>query len=236
MAAPPRPRVSGTESSMTRSLSMAARVLAPVVAAAVFAGSALAAQPAASSSPARGDPAKGQVIAGQVCAGCHGADGNSGIAANPSLAGQHAGYIAKQLAEFKSGARKNAVMMGFAAALSPQDMLDLGAFYARQTPAPRAANDRELAQAGQKLYRGGNTATGLPACAGCHSPNGAGIPAQYPRLAGQHAEYTAAQLRAFRAGERGNDANVMMRSIAARLSDRDIQALAEYTSGLTGKR
>lgn len=219
---------------MTRSLSVAARVLGPVVAAIAFASAAVAAQPAAA--PARGDPARGQTLASQACAGCHGADGNSGIPANPSLAGQHAGYIAKQLAEFKSGARKNAVMMGFAAALSPQDMLDLGAFYARQAPTPRAAGDRELAQAGLKLYRGGNAANGLPACAGCHSPNGAGIPAQYPRLAGQHAEYTAAQLRAFRAGERGNDANAVMRSIAARLSDRDIQALAEYTSGLTGRR
>lgn len=221
---------------MTRSLSMAARVLGPALVALAFAGAAVAAQPSAASTPARGDPAKGQTLAGQVCAGCHGADGNSGIPSNPSLAGQHAGYIAKQLADFKSGARKNPVMMGFAAALSPEDMRDLGAFYARQTPTPRAANDRDLAKAGQKLYRGGNAANGLPACAGCHSPNGAGIPAQYPRLAGQHADYTAAQLRAFRAGERGNDANSMMRSIAARLSDRDIQALAEYTSGLTGQR
>ena len=221
---------------MTRSLSMAARVLGPALAAMAFAGAAMAAQPSAASTPARGDPAKGQVLASQACAGCHGADGNSGIPANPTLAGQHAGYIAKQLADFKSGARKNAVMMGFAAALSPEDMRDLGAFYSRQTPTPRAAQDRELAQTGQKLYRGGNAATGVPACAGCHSPNGAGIPAQYPRLAGQHAEYTAAQLRAFRAGERGNDSNSMMRAIAARLSDRDIQALAEYTSGLTGQR
>jgi len=221
---------------MTRSLSVAARILGLALVAAAFAGAAVAAEPAAAPAPARGDPAKGQTLAAQACAGCHGADGNSGIPANPSLAGQHAGYIAKQLGEFKSGARKNAVMMGFAAALSPQDMLDLGAFYARQTPTPRAAGDRELAQAGQKLYRGGHAANGLPACAGCHSPNGAGIPAQYPRLAGQHAEYTAAQLRAFRAGERGNDANAVMRTIAARLSDRDIQALAEYTSGLTGRR
>ncbi|MBC7780746.1 MAG: cytochrome c4 [Proteobacteria bacterium] len=184
----------------------------------------------------RGDAAKGQVIAGQVCAACHGADGNSALAANPVLAGQHAGYIAKQLAEFKAGVRKNAIMMGFAAALSQQDMLDLGAFYSRQKATPRAANDKELALIGQKLFRAGNTAVGLPACAGCHSPNGAGIPAQYPRLAGQHTEYTIGQLRAFYAGERGNDSNKVMRTIASRLSEREMQAVAEYVSGLTSAR
>ena len=100
---------------------------------------------------------------------------------------------------------------------------------------PRPAQNKELALIGQKLYRGGNAAVGLPACAGCHSPNAAGIPAQYPRLASQHAEYTLAQLRAFRAGERGNDGNAMMRTIASRLSDREMEALAEYVSGLTGR-
>jgi len=158
------------------------------------------------------------------------------VPANPTLAGQHAGYIAKQLANFKSGERKNAIMQGMVAALSPQDMLDLGAFYARQQAKPRPANDKELALIGQNLYRAGNAAVGLPACAGCHSPNGAGIPAQYPRLAGQHVDYTVAQLRAFRAGERGNDMNKVMRTIAGRLSDREMQALAEYVSGLTGVR
>jgi cytochrome c553 len=185
---------------------------------------------------ARGDPAKGQVIAGQVCAGCHAPDGNSAIPANPVLAGQHAAYTARQLANFKSGERKNAIMVGFASALSPQDMLDVGAYYARQPAKPRPANDKELALLGQRLYRAGKAEVGLPACAGCHSPNGAGIPAQYPRLAGQHAEYTVSQLRAFRAGERSNDMNKVMRTIASRLSDREMQALAEYVSGLTGIR
>lgn len=221
---------------MTRSLAIVA-LMAGAALASVFPGSAVHAAAAAEAPAApKGDPAKGQTLAAGVCAGCHGADGNSGVPANPTLAGQHAGYTAKQLANFKSGERKNAIMQGMAAALSPQDMLDLGAFYARQQAKPRPANDKELALIGQKLYRAGNAAAGLPACAGCHSPNGAGIPAQYPRLAGQHVEYTVAQLKAFRAGERGNDMNKVMRTIASRLSDREIQALSEYVSGLTGVR
>ena len=222
---------------MTRSLAIAA-LMAGAVLASVFPGSTAHAAAAAEQAPAapKGDPAKGQTLAAGVCAGCHGADGNSGVPANPTLAGQHAGYTAKQLANFKSGERKNAIMQGMVAALSPQDMLDLGAFYARQQAKPRPANDKELALIGQNLYRAGNAAVGLPACAGCHSPNGAGIPAQYPRLAGQHVDYTVAQLRAFRAGERGNDMNKVMRTIAGRLSDREMQALAEYVSGLTGVR
>ena len=222
---------------MTRSLAIAA-LMAGAVLASVFPGSTVHAAAAAEKAPAapKGDPAKGQTLAAGVCAGCHGADGNSGVPANPTLAGQHAGYTAKQLANFKSGERKNAIMQGMVAALSPQDMLDLGAFYARQQAKPRPANDKELALIGQNLYRAGNAAVGLPACAGCHSPNGAGIPAQYPRLAGQHVDYTVAQLRAFRAGERGNDMNKVMRTIAGRLSDREMQALAEYVSGLTGVR
>ncbi|MCE2949762.1 MAG: c-type cytochrome [bacterium] len=223
---------------MTRSLAIAA-LAAGVALASVFPGNvahAASAAPAAAPAAPKGDPAKGQVIASGACAGCHGADGNSAIPANPTLAGQHAGYTAKQLANFKSGERKNAIMQGFAAALSPQDMLDVAAFYARQPVKPRPANDKELALIGQKLYRAGNAANGLPSCSGCHSPNGAGIPAQYPRLAGQHVEYTVAQLRAFRAGERGNDMNKVMRTIASRLTDREMQALAEYVSGLTGGR
>ncbi len=223
---------------MTRSLAIAALV-AGVALASVFPGGGVHAASAASAAAAaapKGDPAKGQAIAAGACAGCHGVDGNSPIPANPTLAGQHAGYTAKQLANFKSGERKNAIMQGFAAALSPQDMLDVAAFYARQAVKPRPANDKELALIGQKLYRAGNAANGLPSCAGCHSPNGAGIPAQYPRLAGQHVEYTVAQLRAFRAGERGNDMNKVMRTIASRLTDREMQALAEYVSGLTGTR
>lgn len=223
---------------MTRSLAIAA-LMAGIALASVFPGhvaQAAAATSAEAPAAPRADPAKGQTLAAGVCAGCHGADGNSGVPSNPTLAGQHAGYIAKQLANYKVGERKNAIMQGMAAPLSPQDMLDLGAYYARQQARPRPANDKELALAGQKLYRAGNAAVGLPACAGCHSPNGAGIPAQYPRLAGQHVEYTAGQLRAFRVGERGNDMNKVMRTIASRLSDREMQAVAEYVSGLTGVR
>lgn len=179
-----------------------------------------------------GDPAKARPIASQVCAACHGADGNSPLPMNPSLAGQHPEYLFKQLNEFKSGSRNNAVMMGMVAGLSAEDMRNLAAYYSEQKPGESAARDKDLVAQGRKLFRGGNLSAGVAACAGCHSPNGAGIPSRYPRLAGQHPEYVAMQLKAFRAGERTNDANNMMRAVAARLSDKEIAALAEYLSGL----
>lgn len=182
-------------------------------------------------STAHGDPAKGQALAA-VCGACHGPDGNSAIAVNPNLAQQHPAYIAKQLENFKSGARANAIMAPMAANLSADDMKNLGAYFASQKLRPAAAKDRDLVTLGQKLYRGGDPERGLPACAACHSPTGAGIPAQYPRLSGQHPDYTIAQLKAFRAGERANDANSMMRSIAAKMTDREMAALAEYSAGL----
>ena len=178
------------------------------------------------------DPAKVQTIVNQVCAACHGADGNSPLAMNPSLAGQHAGYLLKQLKEFKSGARSNPVMMAIAATLSDDDMRTLSAHYASQPARPLAAKDKDLAAQGAKLYRGGNLDKGVAACAGCHSANGAGIPVQYPRLAGQHPDYVLAQLKAFRAEERANDPNRMMRAVSSKLSDKDMAALAEYISGL----
>jgi len=179
------------------------------------------------------DLALGQKIATQVCAACHGVDGHSAAPANPHLAGQHADYLVKQLADFKANKeRKNAVMMSMAQPLSPDDMRAVASHYANQKPKAAAATNKDLVALGQKLFRGGNAATGVPACAGCHAPNGAGIPAQYPRLSGQFAEYTAAQLRAFRALERSNDANQMMRAIAARMTDQEIAAVAEYLSGL----
>lgn len=184
------------------------------------------------SAHAAGDPSKGQAIVGKVCAACHGFDGNSFLAVNPSLAGQHEAYLFKQLTEFKSGARSNAVMAGMVANLSADDMRNVAAFYASQTPKQMGAKDKDLVALGRKLYRGGNAANGVAACAGCHSPDGAGIPAQYPRLGSQHADYVAAQLKAFRAGERANDPNQMMRSTAVKLTDREIAALAEYVSGL----
>lgn len=180
---------------------------------------------------------KAQGIAAQVCAACHAADGNGTAPANPKLAGQHPGYLHKQLADFKAQGSKppvraSAIMGAMAANLSEADMKGLAAFYAGQAQRPSAAGDKELAGQGQKIWRGGVAASGVPACAGCHGPAGAGMPAQYPRLAGQYAEYTVAQLKAFRDGARANDPNGMMRGVAARLSDREIRAVAEYAAGL----
>ncbi len=185
----------------------------------------------------KGDPAKAQQIVTQVCAACHGADGNSAIPANPGLAGQHPEYTARQLADFKAqggkpAARPNAVMAGMVANLSAEDMNNLAVYFAAQKPKPRAARGPDLAKEGQGIYRGGILSKSVAACASCHAANGAGMPAQFPRLAGQHAEYTVAQLRAFRSGERANDSNRMMRMVAARLTDREIAAVAEYIAGL----
>ncbi|HTP61006.1 MAG TPA: c-type cytochrome [Burkholderiales bacterium] len=212
------------------------RLLATIVGAAV---SCAAIWPlgAAAQAPAKPDADKGKTIAAQVCAACHGADGNSQIAANPKLAGQYPEYLHKQLVNFKpQGAKKaerdNVVMAGMAANLSAADINDLAAFYAGQKLKPAAAKDKDLAALGQKIYRGGNLATGVAACAGCHGPAGVGIPAQYPRIAGQFPEYVEAQLMAFRAGTRANDPNGMMRAVAARMTDREIKAVSEYAAGL----
>jgi cytochrome c553 len=185
----------------------------------------------------KGDSAKAQPIVAQVCAACHGADGNSAIPANPSLAAQHPEYTLKQLANFKPkngkpAERANPVMTGMVANLSPEDMANLALYFAGQKAKPRAASDPDLVKLGREIYRGGILGKNVAACAACHSPNGAGIPAQYPKLAGQHAEYIEVQLKAFRSGDRANDANGMMRTVAARLSDVEIRALAEYVSGL----
>lgn len=192
---------------------------------------------ASAQGPAKPDLAKGQQIASQVCAACHAADGNSPAAANPKLAGQIPEYLHRQLTNFKpqggkKAERENAVMAGMVATLSADDMRNVAAYYASQKLKPAAAKDKELAALGQKLFRGGNPAAGLPACAGCHGPAGAGMPAQYPRLAGQFAEYIDAQMKAFRSGARANDPNGMMRGVAAKMSDREIQAVAEYAAGL----
>ncbi len=190
--------------------------------------SAYAAGPAA-----KPDPAQAQQIVQKVCSACHGADGNSVTPVNPVLAGQHADYIVKQLTDFKANkARKNPVMLGMAGPLSPQDMQNLGAYFESQKPKPRAAKDPALVKLGQQIYRGGILAKGVAACTSCHGPNGAGVPAQFPRVAGQFPEYVIAQLQAFRLGERANDPNGMMRTIAAKLSDNEIKAVAEYIAGL----
>lgn len=183
------------------------------------------------------DAAKAQQIAGQVCAACHAADGNSVAAANPKIAGQIPEYLHKQLADFKAQrgkkpVRESAIMTPMVANLSEADMKNLAAFYAGQQFKPAAASDKDLAALGQKIWRGGIAASGVPACAGCHGPSGAGIPAQYPRLSGQFAEYIAAQLKLFRDGGRANDPNGMMRGVAARMTEREIRAVAEYAAGL----
>ena len=185
------------------------------------------------------DLAKAQALAG-VCAGCHGVDGVSPIPTQPNLAGMSWQYIAKQLKHFKSGQRDNAIMKGFATTLSDADMKVLGVYYASMKGRPIGTKDEKLAKTAEKLYRAGDAARGIPACAGCHSPTGAGIPALYPRVGGQHAEYTVAQLTAFRAGIRGtatkedsNPTGKMMMTIAGKLTEPEIKALAEYTAGLT---
>ena len=180
--------------------------------------------------PAKADPAKGSAIFNGVCVSCHGAEGNSAIPVNPKLAQQHPEYTAKQLAEFKSGKRANAVMLGFATALSDEDMRNVGAYLASTKAKPGFAKDKDLAALGEKIYRGGIADRQIPACAGCHSPNGAGIPSQYPRLSGQHADYTVSQLTQFRDGIRKN--NLQMGQVAAKLNDREIKALADYIAGL----
>jgi cytochrome c553 len=185
----------------------------------------------------KGDPAKAQQIVTSVCAACHGADGNSAIPANPSIAGQPAEYVYKQLVNFKSTGGKPAerpspVMTAMVANLSADDMANLAAYFASQEAKPRDARNAELVKIGQTIYRGGVMGRGVPACASCHGANGAGIPAQFPRLAGQHAQYTADQLKAFRAGSRANDTNRMMRAIATKLTDREVDAVAQYVQGL----
>ena len=182
--------------------------------------------------------ASGDSIAGKAksasCVACHGADGNSAIAVNPKLAGQHAQYIAKQLLQYKSGERVNAVMQGMAANLSDQDIEDIAAYFSEQKPAPGIADaDAEVVKLGESIYRGGITSQGIAACAACHGPNGRGNPvANYPTLAGQHAEYTISTLKAFRQGVRNNDANKMMRLLTERMTDREIEAVSEYIQGL----
>lgn len=165
-----------------------------------------------------------------VCAACHGADGNSAITLNPKLAGQHPEYLEKQLTEFKSGKRANAVMSGMAAGLSEQDIKDIAAYFAAKKLTLAQAAKNGAGSLGEKIYRGGIAATGVPACASCHSPNGAGLPKQFPRLQAQHADYTLAQMKAFRTGERANAP--MMMAIAAKMTDAEMAAVADYIQGL----
>ena len=199
-----------------------ALTLAAVLAAPAFAATAPAA--------AKPDLAKGQAISTQVCAACHTNDGTRGSPANPILAGQHPEYLIKQLQEFKSGKRNNAVMKGFAGMLLDDDVKNVAYFYASKSAKPGFAKNKASLKLGEQIYRGGIGAKAVPACAGCHSPNGAGIPAQYPRIGGQHADYIEAQLVAWRGGVRNNSAQ--MATIAAKMSDAEIKAVADYIAGL----
>ena len=183
------------------------------------------------------DLAKAKQTAETVCAACHGPDGNSPTSAYPLLAGQGADYLYKQLVDFKPAdgkpaARPNDIMAGMASILSQEDMKALSIFYAKQKIKPSAATDPKLVEVGKQLWRKGDFERGIPACAGCHGPAGAGLPAQYPRLAGQYADYTVQQLKNFRAEERSNDPERMMRTIADKMSDRQIKAVADYIAGL----
>jgi cytochrome c553 len=199
---------------------------------------ALSSPPAAAQGAGKPDLAKAKQTAEQICAACHGADGNSAVAANPNLAGQGAEYISRQLQHFKAGIRVNAVMQGMVAALTPEDMIALGVYYSQQKPKIVGARDPALVAMAQSLFRAGDATSGLPACAGCHSPNGAGVPKNFPRLSGQYADYTYAQLKAFKAGERGNDQDgkdtqgKIMWSVAQHMSDAQMKALAEYAAGI----
>ena len=179
---------------------------------------------------AKPDLVKGEASYTAVCVACHAADGNSSIPANPKLAQQHPEYLMKQLGEFKSGKRANAIMSGFSAMLSEDDMRNI-AFWLHSKPAKHGfAKEKDLVTLGERIYRGGIADRQIPACAGCHSPNGAGIPAQYPRLGGQHADYTQTQLYAFRDGSRKNSDQMMQ--VSAKLNDREIKAVSDYIAGL----
>ncbi len=211
-----------------------------VISSSLISSLAFASEPAKSAAASVAEPAAPKVAkpdlnAGSakyaaVCASCHNADGNSAIPANAKLAGQHPEYLLEQLQEFKSGKRANAVMSGMSAGLSDADMKNIAAWLATQKPKAGFAKNKELVAIGEKIYKGGIADRQVPACAGCHSPSGAGIPGSYPRLSGQHAEYTAAQLVGFRDGTRKN--NALMSQVAAKLNDKEIKALADYMAGL----
>jgi cytochrome c553 len=183
-------------------------------------------------------PAAGSATAGKAlssrCAACHGADGNSMTPQFPKLAGQHAAYIAKELGDFQSGARKNATMAPMVAGLSKGDMENLGAYFAEQKMTKIGTKNMKLAKEGEVLYRGGDTSTHVPACMSCHGPTGMGVPPNFPRVSGQYAAYLQKQLVAFKDGTRTND-NKVMQDIAFRMSLDQIKAVSAYMEGLTSR-
>ena len=211
------------------------KLIAPLIlaAASAFAVSAIAQEAKHEAAPAKAaqpDLAKGEATFTAVCAGCHGADGNSPAPTYPKLAQQHPQYLVKQLQEFKSGKRASPIMQGFASTLSDDDMKNVAYFITTKKSVAGASADKALVSLGERIYRGGIADRQVAACAGCHSPNGAGIPAQYPRLAGQWGDYVGAQLVAFRDGVRGNSAQ--MAGVAAKMNDREIKAVSDYIAGL----
>ncbi|MBC3806428.1 cytochrome c4 [Undibacterium seohonense] len=216
--------------SFSKSLSMFALV------ASSFVSVASANEPAAK--PAKADAVKGEALYTNgdaargivACVSCHGAAGNSTISVNPKLAGQHDAYLVKQLMDFTTPARNNAVMTTFSKLMTPEDMKNVSAFLAVQKPKAGAAKNKDIVKLGETIYRAGIAEKNIAACAGCHSPNGAGIPAQFPRIAGQHQDYTVAQLTAFRTGVRKNSAQMV--TIAKRMSDDEMKAVADYVAGL----
>ena len=206
------------------------RVTLSAIGASLLLSASVAVASEAAKPAAKPDLAKGQATSTNVCAACHTNDGSRGSPANPILQGQHPEYLVKQLTEFKSGKRVNAIMTGMASALSEEDMKNVAAFYAGKQAKPGFAKNKDLVTLGEKIYRGGIADRSIPACAGCHSPTGAGIPAQYPRIAGQHGDYTEAQLVAFRGGVRNNSAQ--MTGVAAKMNDKEIKAVSDYIAGL----
>lgn len=202
--------------------SLAALLTATLLSASAFAADAPAAP--------KVDLAKGAASYAAVCVACHAADGNSTVPLQPSLAQQHPEYLHKQMLEFKSGVRKDPIMQGFAAGLSEEESRNISYWLASQKAKPGFAKEPALVLQGERIYRGGIPDRHVPACAGCHSPNGAGIPSQYPRLSGQHADYTVKQMVAFRDGTRTN--NAVMQGVAAKMNDREIKAVSDYIAGL----
>lgn len=212
---------------------------------AVFGSAALAADATASGPGAGGDPEAGKALS-QTCVGCHGPTGNSPQGMWPNLAGQNAGYLYQQIKHFKAGKlRYNAQMAGMVAGLSDQDMRDLGAYYAEQPHKVMGAGDEALVEQGEKIYLGGIGGKDVAACVACHGPRGRGNPAaDYPRVGGQWAQYLLTQLQQFSAGHgyqpegqipgnmRASDANAMMRSLAAEMTEQEMRAVSEYMAGL----
>lgn len=211
---------------------IAALLVVPAVSS-FAAGEAAPANGAAAAVPAqvaKPDLVKGAASFAAVCVSCHGADANSLVPTYPKLAQQHPEYLVKQLQEFKAGKRQNPIMLGFASMLSEDDMKNVAYWASSNKATPGLAKAKDLLVLGERIYRGGVADRQIPACAGCHSPDGVGIPAQYPRLSGQHAEYLVTQLTTFRDGTRSN--SLQMNQVAAKLNDREIRAVADYIAGL----